>query len=118
MTLKAALVQVLKSQCAAVYPNEAPANPPAQYVVWLTIGGRSMDYVDGSAPAQRNALVQVEAWASTRLAADALIANIDTALRAAADLTVAPQGEPFDDHDTTTRRYGAIQRFSIYGARN
>jgi hypothetical protein len=117
MNLEAALIAVLTAQCPRVFPVVAPYSTPTPYVTWQHVGGKTQRWVDSTPSATRNASVQIDVWADSSYLAFALIRQIEDALCAAPALQVDPQGEPMDTHDEGDTRRGAMQSFSVWGAR-
>jgi hypothetical protein len=117
MSMEVALVAVLKVACAQTYPDVAPPGTVAPYLTWQGVGGRSIYYTDATPADKRNTLMQVRAWASTRLEALTLAHQVEDLLCASSDLTVIPQGEPVSVHEPETNLYGSMQRFSIWSVR-
>lgn len=117
LDLEAALVAVLKTECAQVHPVVAPFDTPLPYVTWQHIGGPTWRYTDNSAPGQRMAVVQVNVWAATVAGALTLMRGIEAALCAATAITARPESEPVSDHEPDLQRYGFLQDFALTGPR-
>ena len=119
MSLETAVVAVLQAQCPRVYPSSAPLDTPRPFVTWEHIGGDPLRYVEGTAAAQRMALLQVNVWASTKVQALSLGLAIEDALCIAAGLSVSPnaalQGR-FED-SVEPPLYGTVQDFTVLGTR-
>lgn len=117
MSLETDLVAVLQSQCPNVYPDVAPYDAPRPYVIYQQIGGPALVYVEGTLPDKRAAELEISVWADTRLAANALMLQIEAALCAAATLQAKPSGALRAAHDDDTDRRGAQQDFEIWAGR-
>lgn len=119
MSLETDLVTALQAQCARVYPGDAPLNTPRPFVTWEHIGGDPLRYIDGSAAAQRQALVQIDVWATTKAEAWTLALAIETALAATSVFTARPIGAARGrtERDVEPMLYGAEQEFEILGTR-
>jgi hypothetical protein len=119
MGMEASLVAVLRTQCPRVFPDVAPAGTPAPYITYQHIGGESLRYLDGQACSLRHSMVQLNAWADTRVAALALSRAVEDALCAtpAATFTARPVAEPIGDDEEDTHRRGCLQDFHIWGPR-
>lgn len=117
MSIETELVTVLKTQCANTYPDTAPITAPRPFVVWRHMGGDPLRYMDGTAAAQRHATILVEAWASTRQAANELMLAIEGALCTAGAFTCDPQAAFSGAFDDDLSLYSAQQEFSILGTR-
>jgi len=116
VSIETTLVELLRSKCSRVYADGADVLPQKPYVIWQGLGGQSQRYLDGTS-SLRHRLVQVSVWADSRLAADALIADIEAALCASKQFTARPQGEPLNTKEADLGLYGAQQDFSIWAPR-
>lgn len=117
MSMETDLDALLKTKCVRTYPDVAPANAAKPFVTWQALGGESLGYIDNSAADLRATLMQVNAWATTRLAALALIRDIETAMRASIAFTATPQGEAASVYEDDTQLYGCVQRYEIFSPR-
>lgn len=115
MSIETDLDQLLKAINPRTWPDVAPDNT-APYLTWQQIGGESFRYGDNTADI-RWPLIQINAWAKTRLEAQALILQVEDAMCAAAAFQATPQGESISRHEPDTKLYGSIQRFEVFGAR-
>lgn len=118
MTLETDLIDVLKTRCPRVHLGTAPHDTPTPYITWQHIGGASLRYLDNSPADKRNSYIQINAWADTPKAAMDLLRLIEDDLCSAATLTASPQGEPVGAYDDGDTLKGALQSFSIWGARS
>jgi len=118
MSLETDLIAVLKVRCPRVFLGTAPHDTATPYITWQHIGGESMRFLDKTAPSTRNAYVQINAWAATPKAAIDLLRQIEDDLCAATALTASPQGEPVGAYDDGDVLKGALQSYSIWGARS
>lgn len=113
MTFEAAMRNALEAVCPAAYPDVAPARAKLPYAVWQQIGGRAITYVDDSVADAENPFIQVTAWASTRLEANALMRRIEAAMTVATAFTARPMSAmsaaPSDDENVR----GAMQDFDV-----
>ncbi len=119
MSLETDFVTVLQAQCPRVFPATAPVNTTRPFVTWEHIGGDPLRYVDNTAAPQRLAMLQVNAYASTKAEALTLALAIESALCAASTVTARPVGGPRGDHsaDVEPALYWALQEFEVLGAR-
>lgn len=117
MSLEADIFTTLQAQCPRVFPDVAPFDTERPYVTWQQVGGDPLSYVENTVPAERNAHIQVNAWADTRLQANALMLQIEAALMASTTLQARPLGALIAAHDGDTDLRGAIQDFSIWAPR-
>ena len=117
MTVEADLFSLLQALCTRVYPDVAPVDTPMPYVTYQGIGGQSIKPLARELPAQRNTVVQINVWAQTRMECNALMRQIEDALRLATVFSAQPQAEPICEYDNDMQRYGAMQDFSIWADR-
>jgi len=117
MSMESELDALLKTKCPRVYPDVAPSGVVKPFVTWQGIGGESLGFLNNTAADKRKTLMQVNAWATTRLQSLALIRDIETALRANSTFAARPQGEPMSTHEQDTQLYGCVQRFEITSVR-
>lgn len=118
MSIEASLEAVLKGVCPRVRATVGEIGLASPFIVWQVIGGESINPMDNSLPGQRWPLVQVSAWANTQKEASNLIQAAEAALRASPAFAAKPSGESvMPPYEPDTKRYGSIQRFSIWGDR-
>lgn len=119
MSLETTLVALMQVWCPRVYPGSAPLNTPRPFVTWEHIGGDPLRYLDGTAAAQRHALVQVNVWAASKAEAWDLALNLETALTSSLALNARPTGAARGrtEQDVEPWLYGAEQDFEILGTR-
>jgi len=117
MALEDDLQALLMARCERSFPLTAPHDTQLPYLIWQHVGGDSLRFLDNTAPATRNAAIQVTAWAATPRSAFLLIRQVEDALCASPALQAAPQGEPVDAPDDADEIFGATQTFSVWGAR-
>ena len=117
MTMESDLSALLKTKCPRVFPDVAPSGTALPYVTWQGIGGESLGFLDNTAGDKRNTLMQVNAWASTRLQALQLIREIEDAMRASGAFVCRPTGEPLSTYEPDVPVYGCLQRFEILSTR-
>ncbi|WP_041742287.1 DUF3168 domain-containing protein [Collimonas fungivorans] len=115
MSVEADIFSALKALTSnRVYPDQAPEGVVTPYVTYQRVGGRAVNFLDGSDPDKENGRWQVSIWAETRLQASTIARLAKKALRAAAPLQATVLGEPVDTHETTTNLYGTRQDFSFW----
>jgi len=118
MSLESDLFNTLKVICPRVYPDIAPANTARPYITWQQFGGNVINPLANELPDKRNAFIQISIWADTRLAANALAMQIESALVQSNLFTARPQAAlmalPFEEE---TGLYGCSQDFSIWALR-
>jgi hypothetical protein len=109
---------LLKTICARTFPDVAPDETAAPFIVWQGIGGQSLRALDGDHCGARNTYMQISVWASRRLDALNLIRQVEDALISSPAFTVVrPDSEPMGMYDEETDLHGSIQRFSIWSTR-
>ena len=117
MSLESDLIPLLQAICPRTYPDLAPSGAATPYLTYQHIGGESLRYSDNTAMDKRFPLIQINAWAKTRIEALTLIRQVEEALCASALLQTTPQGESLSAHEPDTQLYGNIQRFEVFGTR-
>lgn len=117
MALEADLTTVLKSVTAKVYPRRAPAPiPPRPFVTYTKAGGEVVNYIDSTLPGTRNVRIQVNVWCDTELAAGALAAQVEDAMRQATLFDARPIGAAaaIDADDPTLVLFGLRQDYTCW----
>lgn len=124
MSFEAELTTVLKTQCQRTFPDVAPLATAKPYVTYQFIGGEPLRYTENTPANKRFTLVQVNVWAATRLAANALAHLIEEALcDPSTPFTAGPVDEIQTTHDDVALPdapqglYGTIQTFSALSTR-
>ena len=95
-----------------VYPDIAPESTPGPYITYQQVGGRSVNFLDSTSASKKNARVQINVWADTRLAASDVGRSVEDALRTALHATAL--GALVALYEEETKRYGTRQDFSIW----
>ena len=114
--MEAALVTLLKTLCPRVHPDAAPKLS----VAWITyqhIGGNPLRYVDGAAASIRHSMVQIDAWATSKAVAVAMIRQIEDALCADLFINSTPITESQSQLSEDAKYFGMSQDFHIWFAR-
>lgn len=99
-----------------VYPDEAPEGTPRPFITFQGASGRANVVMAGPA-AQRNARVQFNVWADTRLGAAALMEQVREVVcdrSSPASLCGTPAGEPESIHEEDTNWYGSRMDVSLW----
>ncbi len=99
---------------ARVYPDVLPQQPILPSLVWFLVGGLDDFHLEGKSGLDIR-VIQVDAWAGTRLSADSLIAT-------ATELMVASQAFQVnaisvtgaDSYEMDTERYRASREFTLW----
>ena len=114
MSLEADLYKVLSAVCERVYPDVAPFDTVRPYITWTQIGGASPTFMERVRPSARNARIQVDVWASTRLEANALADRVEQALIESPVFQASPESAMLSMYEPQLRAYGSLQDFSIW----
>ena len=117
MSLEADLIPLLQAICPRTYPDLAPSGAATPYLTFQHIGGESMRYADNTAMDKRFPLIQINAWAKTRLEALTLIRQVEETLCTSSAFQTEPQGDSVSTYEPDTKLYGSIQRFEVFGDR-
>lgn len=97
-----------------VFPDIAPEGTQKPFITWQQIGGNVINPLSNDAPGKRNAFMQVNVWATSRLAAVNLSLSVEDALRG---IGARPQAAVVSIYEPDTALYGTIQEFSIWSDR-
>lgn len=117
MSMEQHLDAHLRALCPNVHPDIAPPGTPRPYITWQALGGEVARFLDNTAADKRNTLLQIDAWAHTRIQATTLIRSIEDTLAASPHFVARPQGEAMSTFEPVTGLYGSIQRYSIWATR-
>jgi hypothetical protein len=96
-----------------VYPDIAP-DAELPYITYQQVGGKPINFTDGATPDRKNARIQVDVWAATRLEASRINAEVETAIRALSALQPTVLTGRTDTYDPPTGARGAMQDFSLW----
>lgn len=99
-----------------LYPDEAPENTPRPFGTYQIISGRVVNTLAGP-DSQRNARVQFNVWAYTRLGADQLTEQLRATIvdrSTPAALHGIPLAEAESLHEADTNWYGSRTDFSLW----
>lgn len=115
MTVEADIFTCLGSMVEnRVYPDVAPDGVARPYITYQQVGGDVVGFLESALPSKRNGRFQINCWATTRLAAAALIRQMEAALVTSATLRADAMGGPVATYEQDTSLYGARQFFSIW----
>jgi hypothetical protein len=117
MSLESDLYAALSAICPRVFPDVAPSGTVSPWITWQQIGGQALSYLGREVPDLRNAFIQVSVWAPSRLEANTIAAQIETALTTSTAFTAKPVDAQYATYEDDTRLYGAAQRYSIWDSR-
>lgn len=96
-----------------VYPDVAPLNTTRPYITIQKVGGQAWNYLEGVFVGSRHARVQVNCFASTRNAANALARSVEVALvESPLKCWVETPAIDTPPSDLTPPLYGTRQDFS------
>jgi hypothetical protein len=117
--MKAKIVPVLLAVCPRVYlQGTAPAMVARPYITYYKIAGQSINYVDDAIPETRNGAMQVCVWSERQMEADAMIQQVEDAIRTAKTIQGRPLADAIDaPYEPDTKLCGSIQRFDIWASR-
>ena len=115
--MEAALHTLLLTACPRVYPDVAPSGTAKPWVTWQSLGGESLGFLDNTAADKRHTLMQINAWATTRMQALQIARDIETLMRASTAFIATPSGEAVSMYESDTALYGCVQHFDIYSTR-
>lgn len=114
MTIETDLVTTIGALVSGrVYPDFAPAGATLPYVIYQQVGGSVINPIDGTDPGKENSRIQFGAWAETRSAANALMRQIEDAVRPA-PLNGRPASALIARYDDGSHIRGAQQDFYFW----
>ena len=117
MSLESDLYAALAAICPRVFPDVAPSGTVSPWVTWQQVGGQAPSYLGREVPDIRNATIQVSVWAPSRLEANTIAAQIESALTVSTAFNAKPFDALYSTYEDDTRLYGAAQRYSIWDSR-
>lgn len=117
MSLESSLYSTLSPICPRVFPDIAPATTATPYITWQQVGGSSFVYTEGALPNKRNARIQINVWADSRMTANSICMQIEETLCASPLFTAEPAGALLAAVDDDTDLRGSMQDFYIWADR-
>ena len=120
MSIESLLFSALKGLVGnRCYPDVAPDKTQRPYITYQQIGGDAHGYLGKELPDHEHALVQINIWADTRLAASLVRKLAEANLVAATAFEARPASGPIAQHepDLTPPGYGTRQDFNIWTPR-
>lgn len=118
MTIEASLVSALNGLVSnRVYPDVAPLGCSIPYITYQQVGGEAISFLEKAVPSIKNGRFQVNVWAASRAAANALALQIESALVTASTMQTKPSAAFVSTHDEETNYYGCLQQFSVWSTR-
>lgn len=97
-----------------VFPDVAPEGTARPYLTYQQVGGDALNFMEGTMPGKRNARIQINAWADTRLAASELSEQAEDALRLVLGLQAEVLGARVSIFEEDIKLRGARQDFSVW----
>jgi len=99
-----------------VYPDIAPLGATRPYIIYQQVGGDAVSFLASATVGKRNARMQVECYADTRITAAALARSVEDALVVSTTIRAIPQGAMVAtlENDLTPPLYGTRQMFSAW----
>ena len=118
MSAEAAIVPVLTALVAGrIYPDVAPSGAGLPRIVYQQVGGKTINYTEGTLPDKENARMQVVCWDSTRMAAINLMKQVEAAILSAPVIQAEALGARISGYEQDTNLFSSMQDFSIWTAR-
>ncbi|NLZ12372.1 MAG: DUF3168 domain-containing protein [Alcaligenaceae bacterium] len=100
-----------------VFPDVAPIGTARPYITWQQFGGDVIKPLANEVASKRNSTVQINVWSDTRLQANQLILQAETALVTSSAFIARPISAFAARHEEDVDLYGAEQDFSIWSDR-
>lgn len=114
MLLEARLVEIATPVLGTrFYPDTSPDVLVFPFGVYQQTGGEALWFGESAVPDERNARVQIEVWARTRLEATTLMRQMEVALAAGLEVC-RPIGALIALYEEQQKIYGARQDFTIW----
>lgn len=115
MSIESDLFDTLKGLVSnRVFPDFAPFSTARPFITYQQIGGSVIQPLSGGIPHKKNARMQINIWADTRLSASTISAQVEDALRSASVFIAKPESALNSTYEEDLRIYGAAQDFSIW----
>lgn len=115
MSLESTLFTSLQALVAGrMYPDVAPEGAGRPYITYAQVGGQGVNFLDPTVPSRKNARVQINVWADTRVSAANLARSVEDTLRGVTALQVSVLGALTALHEPDTGLYGTRQDFSFW----
>ncbi len=115
MSLEADLYTLLKGTFSnRFYPDVGPAGVAKPYGTYQQVGGEAVGFMEAAKADKKNARIQINVWATTRLAANALARAVEDLMVTTASLQATALGAPTAVYEEATQLYGTRQDFSVW----
>lgn len=116
MTIESEIFNTLKTLVTNRVYSDPQATPTVRpYIMWQQVSGEAINYMDPTLPGLRNARIQVNIWADTRLQVTTLMRQVEDAMRLTASLQTTVIGAPSSLFEDEPRLFGSMQDFSVWG---
>lgn len=114
MATEADFVSAIGTLCGGrVFADYAEGGPTTPFVTYQQVGGHAINFLEGGSTNRRHARMQINVWADTRLAANALAKQIEDTLKSSPFFANAV-GALMARADPLTSKYrGAQQDFTV-----
>lgn len=117
MSAEAAIFPLLTGLVSGrIYPDVALSGAGLPRIVYQQVGGKTINYTEGTLPDKENARMQVVCWASTRMAAISLMKQVEAAILASG-IQAEAIGARISGFEPDTNLYSSHQDFSLWTAR-
>jgi hypothetical protein len=97
-----------------VFPDIAPEGTDRPYITYQAAGGKPINFVERGVPGKKNARIQINVWADTRLEAQTLGDQIENALRELSALQTTVLSNAVAVYEPDTKLKGSMQDFSFW----
>lgn len=117
MTIDSALFTLLGALVGKrCYPDITPPGADFPLIVYQTVGGESLEFLERRLPDSENYRVQVHCWAKTRLQASALALQVRQQIieHGAAFVSAKTLGQRAALYEEGLKLYGTRQDFGIW----
>lgn len=115
MTLEEQVLRIVEP-VITVYPDNAPIGAQLPYCTYQRFGGQPLTFVEQALPDKKNAVIQLNCWASSAIEASRLILSVEKAFLADTVVTASAVSEAqstfADSPDAGIN--GRMQDFSIW----
>lgn len=95
------------------YPDFGKLGVATPFITYVQAGGRAINFLEAGVIGRRNARVQINCWASTRLAANELARAVEDALMTS-NLKAYAIGAFSVSSNSDLNLYGTRQDFSVW----
>lgn len=98
------------------FPDVAPIKTARPYITYQVVGGRAVNFLETGLVGKRNARIQINCWADTRLEASSLARTVEDTVVLNTTLRAYVLGAPVSSYEdeTSPPLYGTRQDFSVW----